>query len=508
MSEKNKSEFSEDKNKSDYTIIPDEYLGDNYDKWFDINTIKDKYNGDILAACEDHPVYFIYYMLGMKPRYYQVYMLDRMLKARFLLGIWGRRLGKSTTFKWFGLWAIKYNKFPQGTNQTTKIIVLAHTQESADDYIEEIREMMNTGNELVQKRFKGALGARYFTQHLPKKGVGKKDNMRSLSFYHKGWNSIQTFPPTTKARGKPGSIILMDELGFWCDYTSLQKDEFVIYSEVVRPITTDQPDTKVFGATTPNGSDGLAYELMPIDNHKTRYEMAWFPYTYRDEPEYLAEIDQVRQEYEDQGRSNSFRQEYNAELVSKTNSYFHKENEIDKVFNMNYESLYTYSGECTMAIDFGGSTKSRTVITISIQEDNLVKRISHKRYPLREDSTIQADILEYCRRFPNISKFNIDSQGGGSSFYAWFRQTFGTQMLHEVNFKAEKAEMYRLFKIACYQDRVKTYYAPELLKEFLGFTGDLKPSKHTTDDELDSFVMSVMDWLKLSEKTKVGVLLY
>jgi hypothetical protein len=55
--------------------------------------------------------------------------------------------------------------------------------------------------------------------------------------------------------------------------------------------------------------------------------------------------------------------------------------------------------------------------------------------------------------------------------------------------------MFRQFKIACYQGRVRSYFDRELMDEFHSFTGDLKPMKGHTDDMLDSFVMASKDWL-------------
>ena len=210
----------------------------------------------------------------------------------------------------------------------------------------------------------------------------------------------------------------------------------------------------------------------------------------------------TEQEYKDSGRHNEFRQEYLAELVSKDRAYFDKTDEIDPVFNNNSQMLTSNHvlDPVHMGIDFGGSARSRTVITLSHKDvDGNIHRIYHKRYPLREDSNLQNDILGISKRF-NISRYHVDDQGGGSAFYSWFRKKFGSNLIDEVSFRREKVDMYRLFKIACYQHRIHSYYDRELMEEFYGFTADLKPSKATTDDMLDSFVMSCKDWL--SDKSK------
>ena len=98
------------------------------------------------------------------------------------------------------------------------------------------------------------------------------------------------------------------------------------------------------------------------------------------------------------------------------------------------------------------------------------------------------------QRYPNVKKVVIDSQGGGSAFYDWARGKFGG-MLEEIVFRKDKVDMYRLFKIACFQGRVKSYIDRELSEEFLAFTSDMKPTKGNTDDLLDGFVMGAKDWI-------------
>lgn len=492
----------------EYTKIPNEYLGDNYNKWFDIKTIKNDFKGDILKACESHPIYFAYYMLGFKLRDYQTYHIDMMLRHKYIHTLMSRRLGKSTDFKIFSAWALWFNKYPQGRERTTKIIVLAQESEEAESYIRDIRDMFEVGDRRVESLFKGKLGKKYFSSHFPKRSDNAKLNESQLNIYKNGWNSVRSFPPTMKARGKSASIVIMDELAFWYKYTS---DEYEIYREVVRPVITDQPNVKCFIATTPNGSSGLSYDLMDIDNHKTVYKQIWFPYYYRKDKNYLDEIEKVREEYESNGWHNSFRQEYLAELVNKRDAYFHIENEIDKVFSdKSLNMLMSYYGDCDGAIDFGGSVISRTVITVSRfnKTNNKLERIYCKRYPVSQDSDLQNDVIDIAKRFPNIRKWHIDSQGGGSAFYAWFRNTFGSNKIDEVTFKGRKADMYRLFKTACFKNRVKSFYDTDLRKEFQDFTPALKPVKHSTDDMLDSFVMSVKDWLEEKETNSFMMIKY
>lgn len=493
----------------EYTVIPKEFE-ENYEDWFSLETIQQHYDGNVMKACESHPVFFAYYFLGIKLRVYQIYMIEHMLKFNFIFSLWSRRLGKSITFKVFTAWALFYNKYPQGSNKTTKIIAISHTSEASDDYITDIKEMFEIGDEIVYKRFNGKLGKKYLTSTFPTRGKTGKNNQKQLSIYNKGWNTLKSFPPTTAARGKPASIMVLDEIAFWKDYTSLQKDDYTIYGEVVRPIITDPSSSaKIFAATTPNGDSGLAYDLLPIDGHQTRYNLLWFPYYIHKDQSYLDEMYETEKEYQASGKMNSFRQEYLAELVSKNDAYFDRDTEIENVFSENYQMVTQSIIPVHVGLDFGGSVKSRTVITMSMydEESKICRRVYSYIYPLREDSTLKEDIIEWNYRF-NIKKFHIDDQGGGSSLYAWFRNKFGEEKVDEVSFRREKADMYRLFKIACFQDRIKSFYDPNLFDEMVSFTADLKPPQNKTDDSLDSFVMSVKDWIQEDDGTeRIGVLM-
>lgn len=502
--------LKEGNDSSKYTKVPKEYI-DDYDKWFDFKTIKDDYNGDVLKACKAHPVYHVYYLIGFKLRSYQIYMMDLLMNSKYIQGIWGRRLGKSLEYKTFMHWATHWNKYPQGLDGSTKTIVLAHTTDSAESYISEFKEYCEMGDERVYQLFKGKLGDKYFTSRLPRKGNrnNKKDTNDVLHYrsVDNKWCSIEVYPPTTRARGRPASIIIMDEMAFWSDYTP---DEHMIYNKVVKPIVTDQPDVKLFIATTTNGEKGISYDLMDIDGHETRYKLVWFPFYVRDDIEYWRIIKSEEDDYRSQNDYDGFRQEFLADIVSAKGAYFDKV-EITNVFDSvdTLQMFPSYNGRCRVAVDFGGSKNSHTVFSVVALDNRMIngkmtpfiRRLFHHRYEIGKDSTLQPDIINWVKRFPNIEMWYIDSQGGGSSFYGWFSNFIGKSKIKEVSFKKDKVNMYKQFKIACFQGRVKSYHDPVLFKEFNGFTGDLKPSKGYTDDMLDSFVMACDDWLVIKEKT-------
>lgn len=499
-----------------YSVIPDEYYGEYYNSFSDktsiMKMVKERFDGDLFKAAASHPALHAYLLHGFKLRPYQVFMLDVMLQYNQVFFVCGRRLGKSLINKMFDIWALHWNKFPQGIDGTTKILVLAHTQPSADAYVSELLMYIEMGDVRVKQLFKGKFGDKYFSSRIPHKGMkGKKTNQNHMDYLSSDgkWCNIKTFPPTVKARGEAASIIQMDEVAAWDEYTNGDEGTYEVYYEVVRPVITDEPNTKIFGLTTPEGPSGQSYELMDVDGHDTPFHLIWLPFMVRKELDYYRVMRQTFDEYSAQGRQDSFKQEFLALLISKGKTYFYQD-EIENVFNTNIEMVYSSDDVLRFGIDFGGSKNSHTVITgvravsgVDIDDNKtlVLERVYHKVYPVGQDSSLKKDIIDIQSRFPRIEKWYVDSQGGGSAFYDWFRHHVGGS-LEEVVFRKEKVDMYRLFKIGCYMDRVKSYNDRDLLDEFHSFTGDLKPSKGHTDDMLDSFVMACKDWLV--DKKRIG----
>ena len=498
-----------DPNKPSYTVIPQHY-SDSRKIWSEsidvMAHIEEHYDGNIHRACEDHPAFFAFFYLGFKLRYYQVYMLDMCIKHQLLQAICGRRLGKTTVYKIYAAWMLWYNKMPTGLFNTTNIIVIAQSGKGSEGYIKDIVNFYLIADVRYEKLFHVK---HYFTRRFPKRSdkASNTNTMFNLRANNGNWCSLSAFSPTPKARGEGAGILLLDELAFWDDMVA---DAQTIYDEVVRPIVTDNPNTKVLIATTPNGATGLSYDLMPIDGHKTQYDLIWLPYYYRDDPIYLESMAQVEKEYSQKGNLKGFNQEYLAEILASSDSFFQPV-EIANIFsNTECPLVRSYKGECEAGLDFGGhgdKPKSRTVLTQSRKlEDGTCQRIWHKRYPLGEDNTLQEDIMQMFIDFPNTKKFHIDNQGGGSMFYSWIRKEFGYSMLDEVSFRREKEIMYRQFQIAAFKNKIHSYNDQELKGELNGFSRKLRPrGKEGTDDLLDSFAMSIKDWINIDESVSMAV---
>ena len=108
----------------EYTTIPEEYKL-NYNSWFTLDKIKNEYNGDIFKAMEDSPILFAYWGFGIKLRYDQIYESDIMFDSKKLITISARQRGKTFIRQILALWAVFYNKVPQGVDKSTKVVVIS-----------------------------------------------------------------------------------------------------------------------------------------------------------------------------------------------------------------------------------------------------------------------------------------------------------------------------------------------------------------------------------------------
>ncbi|NCD07604.1 MAG: hypothetical protein EOL97_15960, partial [Spirochaetia bacterium] len=225
----------------EYTEIPQEYI-DTHEKWFDWNTIVTEFNSNPLLAMKSHPAYMAYWGMGIKLRPDQIYEADIMLNSDKLITISSRQRGKTFIRQIVALWAVKYNKFPQGYDHTTKVVVISMDAGEAARYISEIRNLMILGDRHIDRLYKGKFGKDFFTKHLPKKGSQNTpaNNQTSLPINNGGWNTIKTFPPNNSARGKPASILVMDEVAIW-DYVNSGIEAKEVYYEIVNPMKLTAP---------------------------------------------------------------------------------------------------------------------------------------------------------------------------------------------------------------------------------------------------------------------------
>lgn len=485
-----------------YTLTPQKYH-DMYDEYFKHNKNSDilinmlsKYHNDPELAMSSDPVIFAYIGFGATMRPDQIFEMDEMIDNQRIITISSRQRGKSFVRQIMGLWVSFYNKFPQGYDRTTKVIVLSMTDDEAARYISEIRNLMAIGDRRLKDIFKGKLGDEYFSGKIARKGDTKApaSNMSQLPLYNNGWNLIRSFPPTNRARGKPASVLIMDEVAIWDEIGGVDAKD--VYYAIANPMKLTAPTCKYWVTSTPKKPVGLFYDLCPIDGHNSNYTMIWLPYYDIKDEVYQKNVEEDRKLYISNGEYDRFRQEYLAEFIDVGDSFFDENDHIEKVFDSSLDMYNTFPHKVTASLDFGGAKNSHTVINIVWYDEvkDIVYRIYHRRYPVGKDSTLKEDVLELSKFF-NIYEWVIDSQGAGSTFYSWFRDNFGSDKVTEFVFRADKRDMYNQLRIACYKGKIKSYVDKDLMREFRAYTPDYKPMKGETDDLLDALGMGVYKYI-------------
>ena len=67
---------------------------------------------------------------------------------------------------------------------------------------------------------------------------------------------LKTFPPNNSARGKPASILIMDEVAIW-DYIGNGIPAKEIYYEIINPMKLTAPNCRYWVTSTPKKPAGL-----------------------------------------------------------------------------------------------------------------------------------------------------------------------------------------------------------------------------------------------------------
>lgn len=191
----------------EYTTIPDWYEELWLKKFRFGTSIQPNFSA---RFARDDPVIFAYYMLGIKLRVYQSFILDCITnrlpqltgddRKRFIMCL-GRQVGKSTLLKVLALWAAYFNKYPSGSTGETKVYVVSRSDDQAKELLEGIRAMLRQGDMVMSQV------TRYTKMHtvnwLSKK-VCEPNNTQQITFknaYGK-LSFIKSSPPTDNIIGK------------------------------------------------------------------------------------------------------------------------------------------------------------------------------------------------------------------------------------------------------------------------------------------------------------------
>lgn len=462
---------------------------------------------DLLKLCEDDPIYFSTLMLGITPRPHQMYLLERMSKAKRLAMCLGRRLGKTKANQIFILWGMIFNKYPSELAGTSFSIICQDLDTGKDLYIEEMYMMLENGDEAVKKNFNGKLGDNYFTSKLltmkDKSGkvTGTQISMRIKDGDTEKICKARALPPTNKARGKEGNII-GDEVSFWKKNNSCSND-IDFYDTVIHPILSDNPNYISIMSSTPDGYGDIWEKTFdPEDKHFSEYEKVWLPCWAYSKDWYTENMKKEQLKYANRGESWKFQQEYEARFVQMRDQYFDEEKHIQRFLDEKETFLVSNrSNDMYMGLDFGGTMTSHTAIAIVEQtEKNMGRLVFYKEYVVNEDASLLRDIHILTKEYPGLKKIVYDNKGG-RYIEQQLTQVYGDYFIQPFNFTTDKQKGYSLLKLAMNNGNIKCPKDKLILSQLRNFTDKLKPmNKEISDDVLDATMMAFYNVLNQEYK--------
>ena len=409
-----------------------------------------------------------------------------------------RQIGKSIGCAVFALKAALFNTFPAGVDNKTRVGIVSATDEQSKKLMDEIRRIMDVGDDHVEK-ITGGKHKHYFTGQIDNSQQAA-NNKTAITF--KNGNTIVCLPPTKKIKGHSFAYVFVDEAAF------VEHDD--VFFEYIEP-TVSQTNGYIIMTSTPNGQQGFFFDVFDPDDRRPthEYDRLWLHWTMINNEEHKQRIKDKKKFYEETGREKKFQQEYDALFTSQVGAYFDSQ-DVDNAISTEMRKLDYYKGECTMGVDFG-MVNSNTAITISAKEGDTIKLLYDHVYPPGQDMDLVQDILSLMRKFGCVNVVVDDCPEG--HYLIQDMENRGVPIIR-MSFVREKIEKYSAFRANLRQGLIKFYRNDVLTSQMKGLqeietpntTRITKPSSGK-DDLIDSFVMSCynfLDWENLFDSETIS----
>lgn len=469
----------------------------------------------LIKACENDFSLFMTHMLGFRPYAWQ-YLVNNKLKSvgeNKIVFCNSRQIGKSRYIAALALWRVIFNHgykcrpTPANANEHTAIGIVSRSADQAKKLIKSIRDALKKGDAHMAKyksNGKSLYGKDWFTSKIASVEEGQ-NNMNIITFTAGVGDAvvgsfIQCLPPTDAILGNTFTDLYLDEAA---------RIEDDIIQENAMP-TLDAMGNMLVIASTPVLPDGYFYKRVDPYGQFGENQFARFMFTIEalkdDAPEQykkvLAEIKQL----EEDGKLNEVQRNYYCSFISTETTFF----PLDRVQRAFDETLFPLSeykdGVVILGIDFGGLTKSHTVITAVSPPDfgNVSRRLKCWRYPLRQDADIIQDIEEIIMPYFNVSMIVVDFCPASYMM---------TQLMERKGWPLTKFQFSRTTK-PDFMDRFRrrlsrrlniSYKDDALYEELIHYGDDMKPMGENTDDLIDSWMLGCVPFLE--QKSRIGAMI-
>ena len=453
-------------------------------------------------VCEQDSSLFLRFMLGAKPFAWQHQVhQDYTNGERYQAICCSRQIGKTkyivapiTLWRCLFNLGYKFNPTYRNKSQFTVEGIISLTEPQAIMVLDEIRQWIHDGDEYManylDSKGKPIFGKKYFSNQVD----WGKSNMFNLVFFKgvgdsKGQSRIRAVPATDKIRGFTYTGLIFDE----CAYI----EDYIIESVAI-------PASKAIGSSTilistPDKKEGHFYQSIDPDdsfeNHKYKRYMYDVDCLKGDDDEYYGVVKEEIDDFLNRGKTSDVEREYYCDFTSSNNTFFDIE-KVEGAFTNEVKHLSGSKEKVHIGIDIGGYGKSHTVVTATSQPDfqGVSRRIACWRYGLKQEANLIAD----CEReiFPNFNVASITIDYCSASFILYEQMIQAGWSVIQFKFtKDSKIDYYNRFRDAISTGKLLTYPDRNLLNEFNGFTDDLKPTRGSTDDMLDSWMLAASSFL-------------
>jgi hypothetical protein len=469
----------------------------------------------LVQACSENIVLFSEYMLGIKLRAWQIYVLVEAQKIiegkspyRELVALTSRQIGKTTIAAIISKWCAIFNKKPSGIYLNTPVGIISASDEQAKKLVGEIKKLSYIGDKFMFKTYKTpdgkpAFGKEKILQELIDKSSANNTDTITFSPYNPSKHGeyflkdsisgtfIKSYPPTALILGNTYALAIVDEAGksdripdnVFLDYLSPATDEF---------------DAPTFYFSTAWSPSGIFFEKCDVDDIINDPSVLRVMFTIDaikiEAPTRYAKTIKKIERLNADGKIEEVQRAYYCKFVNSQKSYFNIE-KVNKIFKEDLQKIEVYSKPCDLGVDFGGQVVSRTCLTIStLDDDNKPVRIWDRVYEVGQDNNLIQDIEELFTRF-KIQRIIPDDCPQGDYLIRQMREKGWN--IHPIKFRSEKVAMFGAFRVYVNKGLISSYIDLDLKTEMLALEQKegsrqsvIGAASGYRDDKIDSFVLS------------------
>jgi len=487
----------------------------------------DKEKG-LIENCSSNVNIFAQRMLGIKPRAWQIYFMNKLQKAiedggiqsKEFVALTSRQVGKSTVLAIFSLWCCVFNKYPGTTGNNTLVGIASASDVQAKKLLYEMKKFIRLGDAHIKNTYldeddKPVFGESFFSDLLDDH---EPNNTTTITFkaYNetvhgdlilkdsKAGSVIKSYPPTAAVLGETFSIVIIDEAG----KTDKITDQF--FYDFMYPTGNSTNAIRIY-TSTPWVPSGFFYRMVDPDNMYSDYNVDVVEFTidsiYIEDKNYYDVVMNTINQLNNDGKTSEVQRAYYCRFIKGEKVYFDPE-KVQSVFTEPYQKYSYFTDECDMGVDFGGQTISKTVITITRMDDEgNIYRLYDKVYGVGEDDGLLDDMTELMTKF-NVQRVIPDDCPAGDFLIRRMKDKGWD--VHPMNFKSDKVKKYGAFRASMNRGQVHSYNDDNLKTEMLALEQSdgarstiIRHAPNYTDDRIDSFVMSAYFYVQEDEGVKV-----